>query len=211
MIKKSIKRIVNSASKLFTEYGYSKVTMDEIAAKAGVTKKTIYNNFSSKEDLIHYVVQEKTNIIVGGLEEIAYSTEITFLEKLEKIISFLFLEFNVKNKNLIEEYHNLAAPTPQEKMIPQIREAIIKLSGELLDEGIALGVIRENIPKQVVSYLFITLVDGLQRLYKDTMPPFTPGQFLVDSIWITGTGIFTPRGREIFRKRTAQEHEKEEI
>ena len=183
--------------------------MDEIAAKAGITKKTIYNHFSGKEDLIHYVVREKINTIVGGLEDIAYSREITFLEKLEQIISFLFLNFNVKNKNLIEEYHNLAAPTPQEKMIPKIREAVIKLSGELLDEGIALGVIREDIPKQVVSYLFITLVDGLQRLYKNTMPPFTLGEFLVDTIWITGTGIFTPQGREIFRKRTLNNNEKE--
>ena len=40
---------INAARDLFTKYGYKKVSMDEIAKEANVTKKTIYSYFSDKE------------------------------------------------------------------------------------------------------------------------------------------------------------------
>ena len=35
-------QVIESARELFSEYGYKRVSMDEIAKKSGVTKKTIY-------------------------------------------------------------------------------------------------------------------------------------------------------------------------
>lgn len=42
-------QILNAAKKLFTNYGFKKVSMDEIASEAGVTKKTVYTYFPSKK------------------------------------------------------------------------------------------------------------------------------------------------------------------
>ena len=38
-------QIIESARELFTRYGYKKVSMNEIAEEAGVTKKTVYSYF----------------------------------------------------------------------------------------------------------------------------------------------------------------------
>ena len=58
MNKKEI--VINKARDLFTTYGYKKVSMDEIAKEANVTKKTIYTYFKDKDDLcfILYVNEE---------------------------------------------------------------------------------------------------------------------------------------------------------
>ena len=45
-------QIIEAARLLFHKYGFKKVSMDEIARESGVTKKTIYSYFSSKEDLL---------------------------------------------------------------------------------------------------------------------------------------------------------------
>ena len=45
-------QILNAAKKLFTNYGFKKVSMDEIASEAGVTKKTVYTYFSIKVELL---------------------------------------------------------------------------------------------------------------------------------------------------------------
>ena len=45
-------QVIEAARELFHQFGFKKVSMDEIAAKAGVTKKTIYMYFSSKEELL---------------------------------------------------------------------------------------------------------------------------------------------------------------
>ena len=52
-------QIIEVARELFHKFGFKKVSMDEIAREAGVTKKTIYRYFDSKEALLEYFIQEE--------------------------------------------------------------------------------------------------------------------------------------------------------
>ena len=44
--------LVDAAAQLIAEEGYDRLSMDRVAARAGMTKGAIYGNFTSKEDLI---------------------------------------------------------------------------------------------------------------------------------------------------------------
>ena len=46
------KRILESAYRLFRRQGYNRVTMDDIAAAAALTKRTLYHHFTSKDQLL---------------------------------------------------------------------------------------------------------------------------------------------------------------
>lgn len=50
------KRIIAEAKRLFFQYGFRRVTMDEIAANLRISKKTLYSLFDSKNDLIRAVI-----------------------------------------------------------------------------------------------------------------------------------------------------------
>lgn len=63
-------KVIESARLLFHKYGFKKVSMDEIAREANVTKKTIYSYFSSKEDLLKYFIQEEIVNMKNIVEEI---------------------------------------------------------------------------------------------------------------------------------------------
>lgn len=63
-------QIIEAARVLFHQFGFKKVSMDEIAAKAGVTKKTIYMYFSSKEELLKYFIYEEIQNMKDILEEV---------------------------------------------------------------------------------------------------------------------------------------------
>lgn len=60
--------IVEAACALFLEQGYG-VSMEAIAAKAGVAKQTIYNLFSTKEQLFGAVVAGHSEIVVAAVTE----------------------------------------------------------------------------------------------------------------------------------------------
>ncbi|MGO4334867.1 TetR/AcrR family transcriptional regulator [Labrys sp. KB_33_2] len=45
-------RIVSAAARLFYDKGIRNVGVDAVAAKAGITKRTLYYHFTSKDDLI---------------------------------------------------------------------------------------------------------------------------------------------------------------
>lgn len=64
-------QIIEAARNLFHQFGFKKVSMDEIAKEAGVTKKTIYMYFSSKEELLKYFIQEE----ITNMEEIVEEVE----------------------------------------------------------------------------------------------------------------------------------------
>ncbi len=50
--------IVDAAVKLFSEHAYGDVSMDAVAAEAGVSKRTVYSHFTSKEALFAEVMTE---------------------------------------------------------------------------------------------------------------------------------------------------------
>lgn len=52
MVSTTGERIVAAASKLFYAEGIRRVSMDAVAGKAGVTKRTLYYHFKSKDDLV---------------------------------------------------------------------------------------------------------------------------------------------------------------
>jgi len=48
-------RILQKADELFTKYGIKSITMDEIAAQLGISKKTIYLSFTDKNEMVAQV------------------------------------------------------------------------------------------------------------------------------------------------------------
>ncbi|MDO8879010.1 MAG: helix-turn-helix domain-containing protein [Pseudolabrys sp.] len=82
-------RIVTAAGKLFYGHGIRGVSVDDVAARAGVTKRTLYYHFRSKDDLIAAYLSardEPTIVIVMGWMDAA---EGTLAEKLEAVFAQL--------------------------------------------------------------------------------------------------------------------------
>ena len=48
--------ILERSANMFFNYGIQNISMDDIAKKCGVSKKTIYKYFENKDDLVHQVI-----------------------------------------------------------------------------------------------------------------------------------------------------------
>jgi len=77
-------KILEGAGKLFVDKGLRDVTMDAIAQSLGVSKRTIYENFKDKEDLISSFLTESMINHKNGLIEIVRKSE----NVIEALISF---------------------------------------------------------------------------------------------------------------------------
>ena len=77
--KEDIRR---AAEELFSKFGADKVSVNDIARKAGVSQATIYNNFGSKDELVHdYLKSIVSNISVRFREILVWKK--SYLEKFE--------------------------------------------------------------------------------------------------------------------------------
>ena len=87
-------QVIEAARELFHQFGFKKVSMDEIAAKAGVTKKTIYMYFSSKEELLKYFIQEE----ISNMEKIVEDIEAKNLDFFETVNQAIYAILQYRKK-----------------------------------------------------------------------------------------------------------------
>jgi len=61
-------RVIAAAEHVFVELGYSAASMDGIARRAGMSKKTIYQVFETKQDLFTAVIESRRNALAAMVE-----------------------------------------------------------------------------------------------------------------------------------------------
>ncbi|QRM33853.1 TetR/AcrR family transcriptional regulator [Microvirga sp. VF16] len=61
------RQIVDGARQIFLQSGYAEASMDEIAAKAGVSKGTLYNHFDSKDDMFKSLIHAEAKRLARDL------------------------------------------------------------------------------------------------------------------------------------------------
>jgi AcrR family transcriptional regulator len=67
--------IVNTAFVLFRRHGYARVSLEEVARGACVTKKTIYYHFASKDALIEAVLEDQEPMSLAAFQTFADTLE----------------------------------------------------------------------------------------------------------------------------------------
>ncbi|MEN6325255.1 MAG: TetR family transcriptional regulator [Syntrophomonas sp.] len=100
-------RIVKAFKEMARQQGFYAVKMDELAARAGITKKTIYAYFSSKQDLVEKVVYAFISDISFQLESIINKADLidsisSTIESLLKEGAFLF---NLRSLQDLQTYY----------------------------------------------------------------------------------------------------------
>ena len=95
-------RIILAAVELFTTNGIKSITMDEIAASLGISKRTLYEVFPDKETLLEECIlksQKDGDIFVKGVIE----TSSNVLEVLLRCYQWSIERFHATNKKFFED------------------------------------------------------------------------------------------------------------
>lgn len=75
-VKRSRAAAMEAATSLFLKNGYTATTMDEVAEQAGLTKRTLYNNYADKEALFTEAVRD----VIAFAEQFASGLDADFFD-----------------------------------------------------------------------------------------------------------------------------------
>ncbi len=142
-------RILHKANDLYMRYGIRSVTMDEIALQCGVSKKTIYQFFADKDELVDAVVEEKI-LYTEGACAIDSASAANAVEEIFKTIDMLEEVFKNMNPSVVfdlQKYHNDAFM----KMEKHKSEFVYNMVKSNLERGIEEGLYREDINTEILS------------------------------------------------------------
>lgn len=96
--------IINVASKLFKEKGYSAVTMRDIAKSMGIKAASLYNHINSKQEILTYIIISLAEEFTQGMSSIKLSNK-NSIEKLKQIVS-LHINITINNTNGMASLNN---------------------------------------------------------------------------------------------------------
>jgi AcrR family transcriptional regulator len=82
------RRILDAAYELFYRMGFGRVGVDEVAAHAGVTKRTLYYHFKSKDELLSAVLEFHHHLALARVQKYADR----YSGSAEDILTTLFME-----------------------------------------------------------------------------------------------------------------------
>ena len=87
--------IIQTATKLFKEKGYSAVTMRDLATAMGIKAASLYNHINSKQDILKEIIISLAEEFTNGMELIKKSDANT-IKKLEQIVA-LHVQITTQN------------------------------------------------------------------------------------------------------------------
>ncbi|WP_423127084.1 TetR/AcrR family transcriptional regulator [Gaoshiqia sp. Z1-71] len=131
-------RIVNTATRLFLRYGFKNVTIDDIACEGHLSKKTIYQHFPDKEQIISAVLQELELKAKKQLDRVLFESE-NPIEAFIHMYNYIFLQqFNQKNTifQSLKKYY----PIQHSLFCYTIEKLVHEKTGEQLKKGIDEGI-----------------------------------------------------------------------
>lgn len=138
--------ILEAAKVVFARYGIDGAKVEDIAARAGVSKGLVYFYYKGKEELLFNLLKEELDKLHNFIDEIR-RTNLEFTAKLQRLVSGV-LEYFEENR----EFFCIFTPgrggftrerRPQliKRILPRYMKTFDLLS-KLLQEGIDHGVLR---------------------------------------------------------------------
>lgn len=142
-------RIREKANELFRRYGIKSITMDEIASQLGVSKKTLYQFYADKDELVTAVAGEWIQFSEGCCD--------TYRQKCENAIDEIFLAmdfvqemFSNMNPSMLydlQKYH----PQAFQKFDAHKNRYLYDSIMANLERGIAEGLYRPDLNKEILT------------------------------------------------------------
>lgn len=161
---------------MFMRYGIRSITMDDIARELGVSKKTLYNDFEDKNDLIERVINFDTMQSRKFLEEL-YRTDLDAIQEIVLVNEHIHRDRSRYNPTFFYDLKRYF-PAIYQRWLEDKRQNMFDLIVGNLQKGKKEGVYREEIQEQTIGKLYMArmemldsneIIDGHQTLSADFM------------------------------------------
>ena len=186
--------IINEAILLFIQFGFKSVTIDDIAIKMGVSKKTIYAHFPKKVTLVETSVFMHFNNVFEKILNISKHSKdpIIGLYQIKKeALKHLSNEKNSPVYQLQKYYSSIYNKLQQMEF-----NTLGGMFSESLKKGIEMGLFRSEININFVTRIFFNGIRGINDVQLFPIEEYRIDQLLINFSEYHLRAICTPAGVE---------------
>ena len=152
-INRTKEDLLENISELFLKYGLRSTSMDDICSHLKISKKTLYQFFSNKDDVVEQVLLHRRD----NYRTRQHLTELRRHNAVEIMLLIRDHIIDTLNSRMpanlfdLKKYH----PDVYKRVNEKDQVFIHDLLNEVIDKGIREGYFRKNINREVQVYLFV--------------------------------------------------------
>ena len=187
-------KIITTAMEAFAQKGIRHVKMDDVAKELGISKRTLYEIFDKKEDLLYegvkfYLGDRRTQMEVKAQE-------------CKNVMEIILQAYKLK----VEEFHqtnpcfypDLVKYPKVARYLAQQNQQMLTNMTKFIERGIEEGYFRKEVNPELVARLFDAL--GKYVMEQQLYCLYTIEDIFTNLVFVTIRGICTEKGIEVIKQ-----------
>ncbi len=153
-------KILTEAELLFMRYGFKSITMDDVAREIGVSKKTLYQFFADKNDLVSQCVEHYLDTMNNICTNVVNNKKLDAIEVIIQIseqMSVIIRQVNPSSMFDLKKYFKPSWDKLEADRKSYIKQTVINN----LNFGIKSGLYHNDLDPEIVSRIYIYLIGFL--------------------------------------------------
>ena len=184
--------ILRHASDLFAKNDFARVSVDEVAARSGVGKGSVYRQFGSKEALYATVVIEGFKHLQNEIRA-ALSGSGSTREQIATLVRHTLMYFWTRRQFFALLRDPTAIPATLERSYLKQRQELSKMISAILVEGMKSGSLRSGLDTRIVAESLLGMLRGINRYCREYATPESAADAVL-SIFLDGCASKPPSG-----------------
>lgn len=191
-------KILEGTEGLFMKYGIRSVTMDDIARHLSVSKKTLYQHFADKDELVYKMSELYLERSFRQYDQIA-QTSINSIEELSKISACMKHDLENLNPSMLydlQKYHPKSWALYTEHKVKIISQSVMRN----IRQGISDGYYRPEIKAEIMAITRLILIEAAfnPELFPKDRFNFVEVQTQLFELFVHG--MCTEKGKKLYQK-----------
>lgn len=198
-MNEELKKILMKVRELYMKYGIKSITMDDVAVELGISKKTLYQYVTDKDDLVGKFID---NEIILKQEEICNCFQVGFNSIEELFEISLYMNKLMRDQNPATE-HDLKKYYPHHfnRAVRTRRERIFNYILTNLKKGKKEGLYRPELNEEIIAKFYLSRVESIHLNDLFTVEEFTSQKLFMELLIYHVRGIATEKGITVLEKK----------
>ena len=196
------KEIAKKICALYKSYGIKSITMDDAARHLGISKKTLYQHFSDKTEMVKEAIARE----IESKEQSFSKLSDQALNAIEELLVY----YKIQIKMILDYKPNFIYDL--KKYYPEVyhhyvmikRQKILESVELNLNKGIKEGYFRKSLDVSIISRLTLMRIEGMIHSGLFTDEEMMSPEVFTEIFYYHVYGIVTDKGREYFEEHKKQ-------
>lgn len=188
-------KIRDTATQLFLERGFKSITMDDIANEIGMSKKTIYGEYSNKTELVEDCVMHKFCGLSAGIDSII-DRDKNPIEELYEIKKYVMAHLNDEKTSpqfQLMKYYPKIYKNIKSMHFSKMQKCVLSN----VNRGIQQEIYRDNLDSEFIARIYYTGVNSVKDQNIFPQDQFPVSKLMDSFLEYHIRGIITPKGKRI--------------